>query len=140
MKKITLSGRYKNLVKISEFVRQAAQEAKLDGFAIYSVETAVEEACANIIEHAYDGEGRGDIECSCEVNDSGLVVCLHDHGKPFNPETVHEPNLHVSLKKRKSHGLGLFIMRQWMDEVKFDFSPDRGNLLTMVKYKERKAG
>jgi serine/threonine-protein kinase RsbW len=140
MKTITLLGRYENLVKISAFVRQSAQEAELEGFAIYSVESAVEEACVNIIEHAYGGEGRGDIECSCEVNDSGLVVCLRDHGKPFKPETVPEPNVHTSLKKRQSHGLGLFIMRKWMDEVKFDFSPVKGNLLTMVKYKERKAG
>lgn len=139
MKTITLQGRYENLVKISEFVRQAAQEADLDGFAIYSVETAVEEACANIIEHAYGGEGRGDIECSCEVNETGLVVCLRDRGKPFKPETVHEPNIHSSLKKRQSHGLGLYIMRKWMDEVKFDFSPEKGNVLTMVKHKEKKA-
>ena len=140
MKTITLLGRYENLVKIGEFVRQAAQEAELDGFAIYSVETAVEEACTNIIEHAYGGEGRGDIECSCEVIDSGLVVSLRDHGKPFNPEAVHDPNVHSSLKKRQSHGLGLFIMRKWMDEVKFDFSLEKGNLLTMIKHKEKKAG
>jgi serine/threonine-protein kinase RsbW len=140
MKTITLLGRYENLVKISEFVRQAAQEADLDGFAIYSVETAVEEACANIIEHAYGGEGRGDIECSCEVTDSGLVVSLRDHGKPFRPETVRDPNVHASLKKRQSHGLGLFIMRKWMDEVNFEFSPEAGNVLTMVKYKEKKPG
>ena len=59
MKSITVPGRYENLVKLSEFARQAAQEAGLDSFAIYSVETAVEEACTNIIEHAYGGEGRG---------------------------------------------------------------------------------
>lgn len=139
MKTITLQGRYENLVKIADFVRQAAQEANLDGFQIYSVETAVEEACANIIEHAYGGEGNGDIECSCETNETGLVVCLRDNGKPFKPETVHDPNIRSSLKKRQSHGLGLYIMRKWMDEVNFDFSPEKGNVLRMVKHKEKKA-
>ena len=139
MKTITVPGRYENLVKLSEFVRQSAQEAGLESFAIYSVETAVDEACANIIEHAYGGEGQGEIECCCEVEETGLIVRLKDHGKPFNPETVHDPNTRAPLKKRNSHGLGLFIMRKWMDDVRFEFNPETGNVLTMVKHKEKKA-
>lgn len=138
MKTLTLPGRYENLVKISEFIRDAAQEAGLDNFATYSVETAVEEACSNIIEHAYGGEGRGDIECCCSVEESGLVIQLRDHGKPFKPEAVRTPDTHAPLKKRQSHGLGIFIMRKWMDEVRFEFDPQTGNLLTMVKHKEPK--
>jgi serine/threonine-protein kinase RsbW len=140
MKTITLPGRYENLVKISEFVRLAAQEAGLDSFAIYSVETAVEEACSNIIEHAYGGEGRGDIECACLIDSSGLTVRLQDHGKPFKPESVRDPDVSAPLKKRPAHGLGLFIMRKWMDDVQFEFSPESGNVLTMLKRKGKKNG
>jgi serine/threonine-protein kinase RsbW len=138
MKTIILPGRYENLVKISEFIRQAAQDAGLDSFAVYSVETAVEEACSNIIEHAYGGEGHGDIECRCSDEATELVIQLRDHGKPFKPESVRDPNIHAPLKKRPSHGLGIFIMRKWMDDVRFEFSPETGNLLTMTKHKEHK--
>jgi serine/threonine-protein kinase RsbW len=138
MKTITLPGRYENLVKIAEFVRQASVEAGLDSFAVYSVETAVEEACSNIIEHAYGGEDRGSIECSCSSDDNGLTIRLCDTGKPFKPETVRDPDVRAPLKKRPSHGLGLFIMRKWMDNVQFEYKPDVGNILTMVKHKEKK--
>jgi serine/threonine-protein kinase RsbW len=138
MKTITLPGRYDNLVKISEFVRVAAQEAGLDSFAIYSVETAVEEACSNIIEHAYEGEDRGSIKCSCSSDENGLTIQLCDTGKPFRAEAVRDPNVRAPLKKRPSHGLGLFIMRKWMDDVRFEYKPDVGNILTMVKRKEKK--
>jgi len=138
MKTITLPGRYENLVKISEFIRQAAQDAGLDSFAVYSVETAVDEACSNIIEHAYGGEGHGDIECSCSVEAAGLVIRLRDHGKPFKPQNIHAPDIHAPLKKRPSHGLGIYIMRKWMDDVRFEFSPETGNLVTMIKHLERK--
>jgi serine/threonine-protein kinase RsbW len=138
MKTITVPGRYKNLVKIADLVRQAAQEAGLDDIGIYAVETAVEEACANIIEHAYGGEGRGEIVCSCSVEDAGLVVQLRDHGRPFHPDEVPTPDVHAPLKKRRPHGLGVFIMRKWMDEVHFEFNPETGNLLTMVKRREHK--
>lgn len=139
MKTITVTGRYENLVKLADFVRQIAQEAGLDSFAVYSVETAVEEACTNIIEHAYGGEGKGSIKCSCTVDEAGLTIQLHDKGKPFRPEEIHSPNIKAPLKKRDSHGLGLFIMRKWMDDVRFEFNAETGNTLTMVKYKERKS-
>jgi serine/threonine-protein kinase RsbW len=138
MKTITVPGRYENLVKLSEFVRQAAQEAGLDGFAVYSVETAVEEACSNIIDHAYGGEGNGEIECCCTVEDTGLTIQLRDNGKPFNPDLIRDPNTSAPLKQRQSHGLGLFIMRKWMDDVRFEFTRESGNVLTMVKHKEKK--
>ncbi len=139
MKKITIAGRYENLVKLADFVRQIAQEAGLDNFAVYSVETAVEEACTNIIEHAYGGEGKGKIECTCMVAENGLTIQLKDKGQPFNPDKIYDPDTKASLYKRESHGLGLFIMRKWMDDVRFEFNPESGNTLTMVKYKELKS-
>ena len=139
MKTITIPGRYENLVKLADFVRQIAQDAGLDNFAVYSVETAVEEACTNIIEHAYGGEGKGNIECACAIDELGLTIQLRDKGKPFNPEIVKDPDTKAPLYKRESHGLGLFMMRKWMDDVRFEFNGESGNILTMVKYREPKS-
>lgn len=133
MTKLSLPGKYENLVKISEFVRLAANEAGLDSVSIYQVETAVEEACANIIEHAYGKENVGDIDCNCEARPDELTVILHDWGKPFDPAKIRPPNLNAPLKKRRAHGLGLHFIRQWMDEVHFDFTEENGNTLTLVK-------
>lgn len=138
MRTLTLPGFYKNLAIICEYVRQAALDAGLSEKAAYEVETAVDEAFANIIDHAYGGEGKGDIECSCTIDASGLTIRMRDHGKAFNPSRVKVPKLDAPLTRRKDHGLGLFIMRQWMDEVSFEFSKSEGNVLTMVKYKENK--
>ncbi len=137
MTTLVVPGRYENLEKISEFVRQAAQKAGLDDFGVYQVQTAVDEACTNIIEHAYGKEGLGDIECTCEVKPDELTVVLRDWGKPFNPQKIRPPNLKAPLKKRNSHGLGLYFIQQWMDEIYFQFTGETGNLLTMVKRKER---
>ena len=138
MRTLTLPGLYRNLAIICEYVRQAAIDAGLSEKATYEVETAVDEAFANIIDHAYGGEGKGEIECSCAIDDSGLTIKMRDFGKAFNPSRVKKPKLDASLDKRKDHGLGLFIMRQWMDVVTFEFSKTEGNVLTMIKYKENK--
>lgn len=128
-------GRFSSLQDIAEFVRNAAKEAGLDRCATYTVETAVDEACSNIIEHAYGGENKGDIDCTCAIDESRLTIVLMDHGITFDPEAVPLPKTKAALEERKASGLGLYFMRQMMDEVHFDFQKDERNVLTMVKYK-----
>ncbi|NIO71418.1 MAG: anti-sigma regulatory factor [Anaerolineae bacterium] len=135
-KTATFPARFDSLAAVGEFVTHAAEAAGLDARAVYAVQLAVEEAGANIIEHAYAGEGRGDIECTCMVNSNGLTVILRDYGRPFDPMSVPEPDLCASLEDRKARGLGLYLIRQLMDKVRFEFTPDSGNVLTMVKCKE----
>jgi serine/threonine-protein kinase RsbW len=129
-------GRFDSLAAIGEFVSRAAEAAGLDARAVYSVQMAVDEACSNIIEHAYGGEGRGNIECTCHVDEDGLTVVLRDKGRFFDPTSVPAPDLHANLEDRTGGGLGLYFMRQLMDEVHFEFTPGSGNLLTMVKRRE----
>lgn len=134
MPTIKFPGRYDSLEKIAVLVQQAAQELGLDSCAAYAVETAVDEACSNIIEHAYGGENKGTIELTYSIEGCELIITLRDHGKRFNPKNVSNPNLSAPLKNRHAHGLGLYFMRQWMDEVRFD-RIEESNVLTMVKRK-----
>jgi serine/threonine-protein kinase RsbW len=132
-------GRFDSLAKIAEFVTHAAEAVGLDARAVYAVQLAVDEACSNIIEHAYGGENLGDIECTCELGDDHLVVTIRDHGRPFDPDAVPEPDLDASLKDREAGGLGLHFIRNLMDELEFESDPDAGNVLTMLKRKKEGA-
>jgi len=134
---LTFPGRFESLAAISEFVTRAAEATGLDTRAVDAVQLAVDEACSNVIEHAYQGEERGDIECTCCSSDDGLTVIIRDSGRPFDPSLVQEPNLNPTLQDEKftGGGLGLYFMRQLMDKVHFEFVPDSGNVLTMVKRK-----
>lgn len=135
----TFPGQFDSLADICDFVTGAAEAADLDARAVYAVQVAVDEACCNIIEHAYGGGGRGDVECTCRINGDGLTVVLRDHGQPFDPASVPEPDLEAALEDRSLGGLGLYFVRKLMDEVHFEFAPDAGNVLTMVKRKEKEA-
>jgi serine/threonine-protein kinase RsbW len=133
---MTFPGQFDSLAEIGEFVTRAAGAAGMDRDAVYAVEMAVDEACSNIIQHAYGGEGRGEIECTCQVNRDKLIVTLRDYGYPFNPSSVPEPDINAALEDRREGGLGLYLIRKLMDEVRFEFTSDSGNVLTMVKRKE----
>jgi serine/threonine-protein kinase RsbW len=126
-------GRYESLASIGQFVRAQALQSGLDEKAVYQVEMAVDEACSNIIEHAYGVETEGEISLTCRNSTEGLTVILRDSGKPFDPKTVNSPELTAELEERESHGLGLFFIREWMDQVQYDYTPGVGNILTMFK-------
>jgi serine/threonine-protein kinase RsbW len=116
-------------------VREIAKQAGFESFAVYSIEMAVDEACSNIIEHAYEGEDKGDIRCTCAVSEEAITILLQDQGKTFDPSTIPPPNLSSNLDDRKAHGLGLYFIRKWMDEVAFHTSKE-GNTLKIVKRRQ----
>jgi serine/threonine-protein kinase RsbW len=128
-------GEFDSLPAISDFAGGAAEAAGLDPDAVYEVQLAVDEACANIIEHAYGGEGNGDIECTCRIDPDKLTMVLRDSGRPFDPASVPEPDLSCGIEERQARGLGLYLLRKLMDEVRFEFT-ESGNVLTLVKRKE----
>lgn len=136
MPTVVFPGRYQSLSEIRDFVVNLAKKAEFNDRDIYALELAVDEACSNIIEHAYGGENRGDIELTCDLMDGGMMITIRDRGRPFNPELVPDPDLAKSLDQLEPGGAGLFLMRKMMDEVRFDFTKDHGNVLTMIKYKQ----
>jgi serine/threonine-protein kinase RsbW len=138
---IVYPAQFENLDHVREFVGAAAQKCGLDAPAIYAVQLAVDEAFSNIIEHAYGGECLENIECRCQIASSGLTVTLRDCGTPFDPGAIPEPDLTAELEERDIGGLGLYFIRQLMDEVEFNFLPDpetgkRCNVIRMRKLKE----
>jgi len=95
---------------------------------------AVDEAVANVIEHAYahDLEGERKIEVAIEVDEESFSVEIRDRGSAFDPTSVDLPNIKDHVKQGKRSGLGVFLMRRIMDEVHYETA--RGvNTLRMMK-------
>lgn len=129
---LTVSSQVDHLSQIASFVEQAAQASGMNSEQVYDVQMAVDEACTNVIEHAYHGRGDGTIDITCEQRDKDFVITIRDFGDRFDPRKVARPRTHDPLSRRNIGGLGLFFMNKLMDHVKFEFTRN-GNLLTMVK-------
>lgn len=122
-----------NLEAICDYVTHYAKQAGLDEAETYAVQLAVDEATTNIVEHGYGNECTSRIDVSCEVQVDGLKVIIYDDAEAFDPSSVPEPEINVSLYEIKPRGLGIYLMRKMMDEVRYESSPDKGNTLTMFK-------
>ena len=132
MATLTLLADEHKLASIREFVAQAGRDLDMDESAIYHLTLAVDEACSNAIRHGYDGQA-GPIEITIEPTKDGVRTIIRDWGVPFEPDTVPIPDITAPLDERPQGGLGLFLIRQIMDEVAFRFDAENGNTLTMVK-------
>ncbi len=130
---LTVSSDLDGLPQVIDFVRQACTAAGLSDNAVFACELATDEACTNIIEHAYDGRSDGVIRVTCRTEPGAFVVQFHDQGVAFDPSKIREPLLNEVLADRPLGGLGMHFMRSLMDEVRFDFDPIQGNMLTMTK-------
>ena len=139
MRTAIFAARFDQLDAIREIAAQAAREAGMDDSGIFGVELSMVEACTNVIEHAYEGLDGGEMECTCDFDDEKLTIIIHDHGKSFDPSSIALPDLDSDLESRPLGGLGVFLMKKSMDEVRFESLGEGGNLLTMVKYRKNKS-
>jgi serine/threonine-protein kinase RsbW len=122
-----------NVPLITRRIARVAKEAGFGAHALYQIELAVDEACANVVEHAYPGEKQGEMEVSCYLDTQAFVIRVRDWGTGFDPNSVEEPDVDAPLEDRGLGGLGLFLVRQVMDGVRFSFDPRRGSELLMSK-------
>jgi serine/threonine-protein kinase RsbW len=123
----------KNVPLATQCVTRWAEIAGFDERALYEIQLAVDEACANVVDHAYRGVEPGDFEVSCLLDDLGLTIDVCDWGRGFELEDVEQPDVDAPLEERTLGGLGLFIVKKVMDDVEFTFDSRSGNRLRMVK-------
>lgn len=133
IQELVVSSDLDALPQVIDFVRQAGMDAGLIDDALFACELATDEACTNVIEHAYGDDNAGDIRVCCWVQDGAFVIQFHDRGAAFDPAQIRQPLLSEELADRPLGGLGMHFMRSLMDEVRFEFDPVEGNLLTMSK-------
>jgi serine/threonine-protein kinase RsbW len=121
---------------IREFVAESSRSLEADEQAIRDLQLAVDEVCSNSIRHGYGGQ-EGQIEVSVDRIGHSIRVVVRDWGRAFDPEQIPVPDLDVPLEERSLGGLGLFLVQQVMDDVRFEFDNSKGNSVTMVRQLDR---
>jgi anti-sigma regulatory factor (Ser/Thr protein kinase) len=127
-----------NLALIREFVTRVAGQAGLNETEVGQLELAVDEACANVIEHAYGDDKTKQVIVRAIFDEDTLRIHVIDTGKGFDPTQVPEQELKDLIAKRRTGGLGMRLIKTLMDEVHYDIEPGKKNELRMVKKLRRR--
>jgi serine/threonine-protein kinase RsbW len=129
---LRMTADLENLAEIRHFVQKTATSFDLDPDSIPDVLLAVDEAVTNVLVHGYPGQA-GMIEIELRRRGDSLVVCLRDQAVPFDPTLVPPPDLALPLEERPFGGMGIYLIRQLMDEMTYRITRQGGNELTLVK-------
>lgn len=122
-----------NLALIREFVSTVGSQAGMEAADIGKLELAVDEACANVIEHAYGHDTSKEVIVRATFDDETMRIDVEDTGRGFDPSAVPPGEVERLVAERKSGGLGMRLMRTLMDEVHYEIEPGKKNELHMMK-------
>ena len=133
MKSITVPAHDKNPDPINEFVEEQLARYDCPPKAMYQIQVAIEEILVNIVSYAQLAEDEH-IEIRCEVLDEPLRVVLQflDAGVPFDPLEKKDPDTSPEALMEREGGLGIFMVKQMMDEVSYAYEAGK-NTLTIQK-------
>ena len=128
-----------NLPQLIRYIDEQARKVGFPSNDLYMVQLASEEALVNVMHYAYKKEV-GDVEVKCEaVPNDYLKITIKDQGSPFNPiKFKNVDQKKISLEKRPIGGLGIFYLKEGMDEVKYK-RLKKCNILELFKFYKKKS-
>lgn len=135
MSKIKLPAKIGSLVELIQFVTKNAERLQFSQKRIQEIQLAVEEALVNIFHYAFP-EGGGEVEVTCRQDDMNkFIIEIEDTGIAFDVLSVSDPDIHADISERKEGGLGIYLIKKMVDDVRYRREGDR-NILTFTLNRE----
>ena len=129
---IVLANEISEISRLNDFIEDIGNEFSLAPDVIFNLNLVLEEAVVNVINYAYPKEDHESIYLSSKMQDGSIVFVLSDSGKEFDPTMAPEADVTLSAEDRQIGGLGIFLIRQIMNEVRYE-RIDGKNVLTLEK-------
>lgn len=134
MKELKVEADHENMQKVQDFVKgELEQSPGLSHKDLLQIHMVIDEIFGNIVAYAYE-DGRGDVVILVDYDKTQGTVMLvfTDEGKPYNPLLNEDPDIKLSTDERTVGGLGIFMVKNTMDEIDYE-NRDGKNILTMKK-------
>lgn len=121
---------------VRDVAERVARLAGLDRDEVSAFKLAVDEACSNVLRHAYGNDTTRRLLLSFTIGRENLNVTLHDFGRGFDPDSLEPP----SPDELTPGGLGLHLIRAVMDDIDYSHSEIEGNTLRLTKKLNQEIG
>ena len=133
MKKLTMKAERENIPEVIDFIDRELDELGCSEKTKAQINIAIDELYGNIASYAY-GEENGEVTVIIEGDSTpgAVSISFQDEGKPFNPLESREPDITLPARERTIGGLGIFMVKKSMDDVRYEYR-DGKNILTIRK-------
>ena len=131
-KSIILANDISEISRLADFVEDIGNDFSLTPDIVFNLNLVLEEAVVNVINYAYPKEEHQSIYLSARLHEGSIILVLTDTGKEFDPTMAPEADVTLSAEDRQIGGLGIFLIRQIMNEVRYERIEGK-NVLTLEK-------
>ena len=131
-KNLILPNDVQEVPKLAAFVDEVCEAAGMDMSTTMQMNLAIEEAVVNVMEYAYPEGTKGEVRIEAQTHDTYVEFTLTDDGKPFNPTEKGEVDITLSAEERSIGGLGIMLVKHYMDDTKYKYVEGQ-NVLTLRK-------
>ena len=132
IKEISIKNQVSELEKVAQFIEEIGEELELNMELQMNLNLVMEEMVSNVIFYAYPQGTEADIELMAKSDGKELTFVISDQGREFDPTAKEDTDLNVNPAERELGGMGIFIVKNIMNEVTYQRLEGR-NLLTMTK-------
>jgi phosphoserine phosphatase RsbU/P len=126
-------AKMKVLGELRDFVESAARYAGLAHDDVFSFKIAVDELCANIIGYGFEKDEPGLISLEFGIDDDRARLIIRDNGKFFSPDQAQRPDIEADWDERQIGGLGIYLVKELMDEVTYNRVEENVNQFVLEK-------
>ena len=133
MKELEIEAVRKNTYSVLAFVDEDLEAAECPMLTQTAIDIAVEEIFVNIANYAYGEEtGTVVIQVTMHEDPPSAEITFIDSGIPFDPLARKDPDTAAPAEERGIGGLGIYMAKNAMDEVRYEYK-DGQNVLTLTK-------
>lgn len=133
MNELVIEATRENLPKVISFVNEHLEAADCNMGTQIQIDIAVEELFINIASYAYDPEiGTAVVQVTVTDEPLSVEITFIDNGRQYDPLAKEDPDITLPIDKRKKGGLGIFMVKNSMDDIHYEYA-DGKNILTIKK-------
>ena len=137
MKELNIEAKRENLDEVLAFVNEQLETCGCPMDIKIQIDIAVEEIFVNIASYAYNPEiGTAVIRVELQEDPLSVIMTFMDHGMPYDPLAKEDPDVTLSADEREIGGLGIFMVKQSMDQVKYEYKNGQNILYVTKKLKK----
>jgi len=130
---VTRKAVFENLGEFRDFAEAAAINCDLSHEHAFAFKLATEEICNNILQYGYEGQEPGNIGLSFKCENEKAILTITDDGKYFSPDQAEAPDIEADWSERRTGGLGIYFVKELMDNVSYNKIDDNKNMLVLEK-------
>ena len=133
MQELNLEASVTNIPAVTDFVNAILEELDCPIKARLQIDVAIDELFSNIAQYAYaPGTGTATVRVETEQDPRAVILTFIDRGVPYDPLAAEDPDITAPAEERSIGGLGVFLVKKTMDDVRYEYREGQ-NILRIMK-------